>query len=179
MSAAYWDRRWRSGPPCPGSAGKVARHKAAWLNALIEERAVRSVVDWGCGDGFVAGLLDVTSYTGVDVSPAAICRAVERLGDDASFVLLRADAEVTIRADLAVSMEVLFHLTDDAEYLTYLDRLFRSARRLVAVYGTDYDSETVAHMRHRNVTRDAPNGWTLTVKADDPETPGWYLWERT
>jgi SAM-dependent methyltransferase len=186
-SVAYWDQRWVLGPPCPGSRGDEAAAKAAWLSTLVRGSGARSLVDLGCGDGTVGALVDVESYVGVDVSHVALAQAMARR-PDRSYLLVppgTGAAQVTVVADIAASMDVVFHLLDDAEYRTWMARLFGSARRLVAVYGTDYDSFPEGHMRHRHLTRDVAaasftRDWTLVHGLDkgSEDRPGWMLWEQ-
>lgn len=177
---AYWDSRWRDGPPCPGSNGDTAASKAAWLNAAVQDLDVRSIVDWGCGDGGQAALVNVGMYVGIEVAPSAWEAASVALAtrDNCCVVLAPPGQQITVRADMAVSMDVVFHLTDDREYEEWIARVFGSASRFVAVYGTDYDSVVNGHMRHHEVTRDAPADWSLIEGQRRATSPSWFLWER-
>jgi hypothetical protein len=62
------------------------------------------------------------------------------------------------RADLAMSLDVIFHLVEDAVYDQYLERLFAAGERYVVVYSTSADmpGTGVAHVRHRDVEADWP-----------------------
>src|SRR5690606_4241845 len=77
VSADYWEQRYaRGGNSGAGSYGKLAEFKAEVLNAFVRERQIRSVIDFGCGDGAQLALAEYPSYVGLDVSPTAlhICR---------------------------------------------------------------------------------------------------------
>lgn len=176
----YWDDRWVNGPECPGSVGDQAMSKAAWLNSVIYDLDVRSLVDWGCGDGSQAALVNVGMYVGVEVAPSAWEAASVALAtrDNCCIVLAPPGQSITIRADMAVSMDVVFHLTADHEYEEWLARVFGSATKFVAVHGTDYESVPNGHMRHHEVTRDAPPDWTLREGERRATAPTWFLWER-
>lgn len=177
---AYWDRRYADGRDSgAGSRGETGRSKAAYVNHVIKAAAadVRSVIDWGCGDGQVlAHITSAIDYVGVDVSPTIIER-VSREHPGRRFYLEDAPG---VMADLALSMDVLFHFPDDGAYLAYLDRLFGSARRLVLIYSTDYDGgQTARHVRWRHWTPDVADrfpDWRLVEHHPDPSSPGFYLY---
>lgn len=177
---AYWEARYHAGGTSGnGSAGQQALAKARYVNDLIRREHVTSVVDWGCGDGHQLDLFDLPlSYLGVDVAPSAVVECARRHPRRA-FVVWPADQPgVTVRADLALSLDVVFHLTRDADFETYWSRLFDSAQRLVLVHATDHDARGARHVRHRRHSHLAPDGWTLADAADDPTEPGFYLWRR-
>jgi SAM-dependent methyltransferase len=177
----YWDLRYVAGGSSgAGSTGSVAARKAAYVNDLIRREQVTSVVDWGCGDGQQLDLLDLpATYLGVDISPAAVARCLVRHPGRAFLTWPAADPPVDVRAELALSLDVVFHLVADDDFTAYWGRLFASARRLVLVHSTDVDAtSTAAHVRHRRHTHLAPDGWQLVDAAADPAVPGFYLWRR-
>ena len=56
-------------------------------------------------------------------------------------------------ADLALSLDVLYHLTEDAVFETYLTHLFAAASELVVIYSTNMElGGTAPHVRHRRFT---------------------------
>ena len=70
-------------------------------------------------------------------------------------------------AELALSLDVVYHLVEDDVFESYMRRLFESATRFVIIYSsnTDDPSDSVAtHVRHRRFTgwieNNAP-AWTL------------------
>lgn len=181
----YWETRYAHGRgPGAGSVGEAGRMKAARVNELLT--GATSVVDWGCGDGGFLGLLDLDGigYLGVDVSASAIAKCVVRYGGLHQFLLARPGAQpaVAVGTDVALSLDVLYHLVDDDDYGDYLAAVFISASRRVVAHTTDYDAPASApHVRHRAVTNDVAarySGWVLTHQASDPTTPGFYVWTR-
>jgi SAM-dependent methyltransferase len=68
----------------PGSETEFARQFADFLNAFVDERGVKSIVDLGCGDFRVGQLIERPGirYTGVDVVDALVHRNQERSGRD-------------------------------------------------------------------------------------------------
>lgn len=152
-SAAYWERRYGAGGTSgAGSQGRLAKFKAGFVNAFVRQNAVESMLDLGCGDGRQAALLDVPDYVGIDVSPTTIARCRTRFAGDPRRRFQQADAPLH-PAELALSMDILFHLVEDAVFDAYLDRLFGSATRYVLVYASNVDlAWPAAHVRHRAFT---------------------------
>jgi SAM-dependent methyltransferase len=176
---AYWERRYAAGGTSgAGSSGLIARAKAAYVNDLVLRERVASVVDWGCGDGQQIDLLRLPSYLGVDISPTAVAKCLARHPGRAFLVWPPAGLEVTVRAELALSLDVVHHLVDDDDFRAYWSRLFASAERLVCVHSTDHDANGARHVRHRRHSHLAPDAWDLVDRAADPTVPGFYLWRR-
>jgi hypothetical protein len=120
----------------------LAQYKAAVLNDFVAREAIESVVEFGCGDGNQLSLYRFPVYLGLDVSQSALDRCAARFSDDDSkrFLLYPADAAAgEIKADLAISIDVIYHLVEDAVLFAYLRDLFAAARRYVVIYSTDFD----------------------------------------
>lgn len=155
-SGEYWDQRYRNnGTSGAGSYLHLAAFKAEFLNAFVRDNGVRSVVEFGCGDGNQLKLAEYPRYTGFDVSPKSIeiCRNLFRGDLDKSFHTL-AEA-VDASADLALSLDVIYHLVEDEVYHRYMELLFRSSTRWVIVYSSNTDVNDAAqsvHVRHRKFT---------------------------
>ncbi len=159
-SAAYWEqnyaRGWTSGP---GSYGRLGDAKAAFLNAFVREHGVRSVIEFGCGDGHQLSLADYPRYAGLDVSRSAIGLCKRRFAGDAtkSFFLYDGacfvDRAGRFTADLAISLDVIYHLIEDPVFDAYMGHLFAAAERFVVIYATNsYIRGTAPHVRHRRFT---------------------------
>ena len=159
-SQTYWENRYATGGTSGrGSYDELARFKAEVLNAFIAEHEVRSVVEFGCGDGAQLALLEAGDYIGLDVSATVLADCIEKFRDDAtkSFYLYDgtafADRRRRIRADLAVSLDVVYHLVEDDVYDRYMTHLFDSSERFVIVYSSNEDAVAKApHVRHRRFT---------------------------
>ncbi|HLZ66872.1 MAG TPA: methyltransferase [Aliidongia sp.] len=155
-SAAYWDARYRAGGNSgAGSYGRLAAFKAEVLNDFVHSRGIRSVVEFGCGDGAQLALAHYPQYDGVDVSPAALALCTERFGDDATkrFHLVGALPPDFGPFDLALSLDVIYHLVEDAAFDGYMRNLFDHAISHVVIYASDQDAAGLSpHVRHRAFT---------------------------
>lgn len=180
-AAGYWERRYRQGRTSgAGSEGEAAIAKAQHVDALLEREQIRSVIDWGCGDGEVLSHVQSrVPYLGIDISPTVIKRLRRRFADFPERRFTIAHKVTTEQAELALSLDVMFHLTTDEDYRLYLAHLFSSATRFVLVRSSDHDGgETGRHVRWRHWTPDVAAGWSLIEKPDDPAQIGWYLYAR-
>ena len=107
------------------------------------------MIEFGCGDGNQLSLAEYPSYIGLDVSRTAIGLCQRRFsGDPAkSFFLYDGtcftDRAGVFAADLALSLDVVYHLTEDAVFETYLRHLFAAGaaagRHLLHERGTGRD----------------------------------------
>lgn len=155
-SASYWDRRYVAGGNSgPGSYSHLASFKADVLNSFVERHNVRSVIEFGCGDGNQLSLASYPQYVGLDVSPEAvsICRA--KFAGDHTKMFDLVDQQRHRTADLSLSLDVIFHLVEDPVFDTYMRRLFASGERFVGIYSSNDDrpqSATSPHVRHRRFT---------------------------
>lgn len=166
----YWDRRYREGRSSgAGSEGNEGQYKADYVSDFIHNRKIKSVIDWGCGDGQVLKLmrLEDAAYMGVDVSRTVIDR-MRKAFPELSFTGPVA-AHWKDAYELALSMDVLFHLPDEEDYSDYLIRLFGSATRYVIIYSTNYaGGRTARHVFRREFTPDIAErfpDWELTTVA--------------
>lgn len=171
-SGDYWERRYQAGGSSGvGSYGELAAFKAELLNDLIHETGIRSVIEFGCGDGAQLALLDCPEYIGLDISATVLDRCRVRFADDASkrFGLYTPefprDLPMVAQADLALSLDVLYHLVEEEVFARHLRDLFGAATRMVVIYSSNFErEEPVPHVRHRVFTDwVAANiaGWTL------------------
>lgn len=186
--AEYRDRRYRAGKDAgEGTREERGSYKAQYVGALIKEREIASVVDWGCGDGQVLEKIDLhgAAYTGLDVSATVIERLRARFSGRPECRFELSDGfDSRNRCDLALSMDVLFHLPSDADYHDYLSNLFGSAERFVLVYSTDCPSgRTAGHVRRRKFSADIAERfpeWELSSLEPplDESLAAFFLYER-
>lgn len=174
LSTTYWEERYRQGGTSgPGSYGILAQYKADFLNRFVAEHAVHSVIEFGCGDGHQLSLAHYPSYTGYDVSPAALNLCRTRFAADPTKNFLPMSAYAGATADLTLSLDVIYHLLEDDAYAHYMTILFSAATRYVIIYSSNYDSpyDPYSHVRHRCFTDWVINhcpGWRLETHVTNP-----------
>jgi len=159
-SAQYWEGNYaRGGTSGPGSYHELAEAKAAYLNDFVRTREIGSVIEFGCGDGNQLSLADYPAYIGLDVSRSAIRLCQRRFsGDLAKSFYLYDGACFTDRAglftaDLAISLDVIYHLTEDMVFDAYMTHLFAAGTKYVIIYATNGERRgTAPHVRHRRFT---------------------------
>jgi SAM-dependent methyltransferase len=170
-SADYWEKRYAlGGTSGAGSYGEQARYKAGFLNRFVAEHAIRSVIEFGCGDGNQLELAEYPAYTGLDVSATALRICTERFHGDPTKTFVEYDRgtfEPTAwRAELGLSLDVIYHLVEDETFDAHMRDLFGSATRYVVIYARDTESSPRApHVRRRAFTRWAEDNepeWSLT-----------------
>lgn len=180
-SLDYWESRYRSdGDSGPGSFGRLADFKARVLNDFVREHDIRTVIELGCGDGNQLDLAEYPSYTGVDVSLEAIERCRARFGTDQTkrFMLLD-QLGAREKAELALSLDVIYHLVEDGVLEAHFRTLDRLATRYVILYTSDgtpqVDHPVKPHVRHRPIQDDVirllPH-WRLISHIPNP-----YPWD--
>jgi hypothetical protein len=178
-SAKYWDARYAAGGNSgAGSYNRLAEFKAETLNAFVKEHDIRTVAEFGSGDGAQLKLAQYPHYTGIDVSPVAIehCRNLFT-GDPTKQFMLTGDVPAGFNAELVLSLDVIYHLVEDAVFDRYMRSLFAAGTRFVGVYSSNIDKAwSSEHVRHRKFTswvEQHQPGWTLqqTIKNRYPYDP--------
>lgn len=181
-SGDYWQQRYARGETSgSGSYGRLAAFKASVLNGFVTERSVRTVIELGCGDGAQLAIANYPSYLGVDVSPAAVAVCREKFAGDASksFITLDEFRRARPTAELALSLDVIYHLVEDAIFDGHMRDLFGAAARFVAIYSSNSARivDPAPHVRHREFTRwiaqHAPD-WRLIATRNNPYPYRWW-----
>jgi cyclopropane fatty-acyl-phospholipid synthase-like methyltransferase len=172
-SAAYWEDRYAAGGTSgAGSYGRVAQFKAETLNDLVTRLRLDSVIEFGCGDGHQLSLACYSTYIGVDVSRTALGMCIEKFGTDATKSFYLYDSTATLdharlfHADVALSLDVIYHLIEDSVFASYMRSMFAAADRCVVIFATDLDQKAAPHVMHRKFTP-----WV------EANIPGWLLSE--
>jgi len=198
-TSAYWESRYAAGRDSgSGSREHLAKFKAEFVNGFVKNNNVSSVIEFGCGDGQQLSLSNYPQYIGLDVSRSAIALCRHKFCHDRSksFYLYEStcfiDHARLFHADLALSMDVIFHLIETEIFENYMHHLFEAADRFVIVYSSDFDAPQSGHEKRRCFTawvrKNRPH-WRLlkTVKnafaydQDDPETTSlsdFYIFEK-
>lgn len=155
-SGNYWNERYSKGRNSgEGSYGELAHFKARVLNDFVAKNSVQSVIEFGSGDGNQLKLANYPQYTGVDVSRVAVDRANQDFASDGTKKFLTTEEYSGERADLALSLDVIYHLVEDQVFSDYMNRLFEAALRFVVLYSSNCDGLMTdsPHVRHREFTK--------------------------
>ena len=84
-SAEYWEKRYESGGDSGvGSYNRLAEFKADIINTFVKEHNIKTVIEWGSGDGRQLRLASYPEYIGIDVSPKAVSICKEIFAKDSS-----------------------------------------------------------------------------------------------
>lgn len=188
-SVRYWEKRYSAGGTSgAGSYGRLAKFKADVINTFVREHDVETVIDLGCGDGNQLKFADYPAYHGLDVSETAIQRCRKLFADDDSkrFSLYIPDRfsldDPAHSAELALSLDVIYHLLEDHVFDTYMRHLFGVAEKYVIIYSNDSGenpSHLSPHLRFRKFSdwiNDHAPSWKLIDRIENPyplaENPG-------
>jgi SAM-dependent methyltransferase len=160
-SAKYWEERYmKGGNSGSGSYNRLAEFKAKIINTFVENNKINSVIEFGCGDGNQLTLANYPSYLGLDVSPTAIAICADKFRNDPakSFYVYHSkafnDNHGVFKAQLALSIDVIFHLVEDDIFDLYMNHLFNAAEQYVIIYASNFDKAQLVHEKDRNFT-----GW--------------------
>jgi SAM-dependent methyltransferase len=181
-SAAYWEVHYaRGGASGPGSQGQLAAFKADVMNEFVRRESIRSIVEFGCGDGSQLLLAQYPEYVGLDVSPTAIRICQGRFAHDSTKLFRKYDPEefaggAGTRMDAAISLDVIYHLVEDDVFRAYLDRLFEAARRYVVIFSSNEPLATaLPYVKHRAFTKQVEAqfpDWALSRTVRNP-----HVWQ--
>jgi len=192
-SASFWEKRYASGGwSGSGSYGELARGKAEFLNAFVRDHKIESIIEFGCGDGNQLSLARYPHYAGLDVSKSAIELCIRRFADDhaKSFFIYDGacfvDRASLFSADLALSLDVIYHLTEDAVFETYMNHLFAAGQHYVIIYASNAtlrdDAPHVTHRRFSSWIDANSKQWRLASinkgPGSGPRSPDFYVYER-
>ena len=127
----------------------------------LAHRRLDDSVRWAEGEGFA-----VSGEVCPDGPLVAIEDQLRKFAADETKSFKLVEEYAGERADLTLSLDVIFHLVEDQVFTDYMKLLFDAADRYVIVYATNTNRTTPldrAHVRHRRFT-----DWTATRE-------GWRL----
>jgi SAM-dependent methyltransferase len=155
-SQSYWENRYATGGNSgSGSYDQLAKFKSEVINQFVDENGIRSVIEFGCGDGNQLTYAQYNNYLGFDVSKTAIAICRKKFLSDSTKRFKLMDEYNGEKADISLSLDVIFHLVEDTVFESYINKLFDSSNRYVIIYSSNYDSNSDykgAHVKHRKFT---------------------------
>ena len=177
FSSDYWENRYKNGGNSgPGSYKKLSEFKAEIVNRFVENNHVKTIVEWGCGDGNQLSLMNYPSYVGIDVSSKAIEICNKKFNDDCNKNFFRVGDlychNLHDKFEMSLSLDVIYHLIEDSVFESYMDNLFSSSKKYVCIYSSNTNNKysTSAHVRHRLFTdyvRKYYRDWKLIDKVNN------------
>jgi len=103
-SSDYWEMRYKNGGNSgDGSYNVLAEYKAKIINKYVKSNNVKTIIEYGCGDGNQLALFNFKSYVGFDVSKTIILKCQKLYSSDNSKIFKTMEnynydkAELTIR----------------------------------------------------------------------------------
>lgn len=170
-SSEYWNDRYiNGGTSGAGSYEHLAEFKARILNKFVSENEVKTVIEFGFGDGNQLLLSKYESYTGYDVSEKAVEVCRRRFSNDQTKEFYLVSEWKNETADLVLSLDVIYHLVENEVYNKYMSDVFTASSKYVVIYASNTEENNKnqsIHVRHRKFTKwiadNAPN-WELINK---------------
>ncbi|WP_371168727.1 methyltransferase domain-containing protein [Aliiroseovarius sp. 2305UL8-7] len=150
----FWDFRYQKFPELGsgvGSRNEVLELKRNKLRTLFKAIGTDTILDVGCGDLEVVGPLLVASYTGSDISSAAIQTAKSKY-PSTRFENKTSSAYGDESFDYTLCVDVLIHQPSLADARALADDLLRVARKGVILsthtsgigdHGISFDTSTI------------------------------------
>jgi len=130
----------------------------------VRNNQIRTIIEYGCGDGNQLILSQYQSYIGFDISQEAILHCELLFAEDESKTFKLIEAYANEKAELTLSLDVIYHLIEDSVFYAYMNRLFDSSTKYVIIYSSDFDKQErlqAAHVKHRKFTK-----WVENNKLD-------------
>ena len=192
-SEKYWETRYSSsGNSGAGSYGRLAQFKADVINDFIKQKNIKNIIEFGVGDGNQLSLLNAKNYLGFDVSETIVNKNIERFKNFSGYKFKLVNEFNDEKADLVLSLDVIYHLVEDEVYFQYMENLFRASKRYIIIYSSNKDEIHTTHVKHRHFTSFIEQNhkeWTLIKKIPnkypyDEKNPGntsfadFYIYER-
>lgn len=155
-SEKYWKERYiKNGTSGPGSYHQLAGFKAKTLNEFVLENDVETVIEFGCGDGNQLKLSNYPKYVGYDISQKAIDKCTVIFTSDITKEFKLVEHYSGEKADLVLSLDVIFHLIEDEVFEIYMKRIFDASNKYVIIYSSNYEESSqpsAPHVKHRKFT---------------------------
>lgn len=174
-SEEYWQSRYVAGGNSgAGSYNKFAEFKAGIINKLVESNHIGSVIEFGCGDGNQLTLANYPKYLGLDVSAEAISLCEKKFGSHSNMEFKLLNAYADEKAELSLSLDVIYHLMEDEVFEHHMHSLFSAATRYVVIYSSDTSNSMSLpegpHVKHRKFTKWVENNvvdWQLSDRIEN------------
>ena len=155
-SQDYWKTRYeKGGNSGAGSYNKLAQFKGEIINGFVLKNGIKTVIELGFGDGNQLEYFQFPSYIGFDISDTVIQKCRKKFKADASKQFMHNSEISDQKADLVMSLDVIYHLIEDEVYNEYMNNLFEMSSKYVIIYAFDSDDSGSfdTHVKPRKFTR--------------------------
>lgn len=148
-SEEYWINRYeKGGNSGAGSYNKLAEFKGEVINDFVSKKEIKTVIELGCGDGNQLNYFKFPSYIGFDISDYIIERCKAKYKEDNSKQFFHINEVSNHRADMVMSLDVIYHLIEEDIYQHYMERLFDQSNKYVLIYAIDDIDEPGKYVPH-------------------------------
>ena len=152
-SKKFWNDRYiKGGNSGSGSYNELAYFKADVINEFIKDKKIKTIIDYGVGDGNQLKLINTEnkSYTGIDVSTYIISKCKEIYKYDETKTFIHTDnINNELKAELLLSCDVIYHLIEDNVYEEYMNKLFYMSNKYIIIYAKNKDVNHCLHVKFR------------------------------
>ena len=183
-----WNNRYQNG--CNSGAGSYNElyiFKRDIINDIINKNSIKSIIDFGCGDGNQIKEINIENYIGIDIAKASIdiCK-MKYNGSSKKFYTYGEIDTMNLQSELTISLDVLYHILEEELYNTYLKNLFSSSSKYVLIYSSNYDGiHDRQHIHTRQFTNNIENmfpNWQMIEKINQKypniSSADFYLYEK-
>lgn len=182
-----WNNRYQNGGNSgSGSYNELYIFKRDIINNIINKNSIKSIIDFGCGDGNQIREINTKNYIGIDIAKTSIdiCK-MKYNGSIKKFYTYKEIDTMNLQAELTMSLDVLYHILEEELYVTYLKNLFSSSSKYVLIYSSNYDGHIDGHMHTRKFTNNIENmfpNWDLHKKINQiypkKSSANFYLYKK-
>ena len=152
-SKIYWENRYKKGGNSgAGSYSNLAEFKAEIINEFVHNNSIELVIEWGMGDGNQLTLAKYKKYIGFDVSITAVNLCKKKFINDSTKNFIWSGEKGfknNIKGDLALSLDVIYHLVEDDVFNSYMNQLLDSSKKYVIIYSCNFEKFKAVHVRCR------------------------------
>jgi SAM-dependent methyltransferase len=151
-SKNYWENRYQNnGNSGLGSYGSEAEFKANYINDIIAKFGIKTITDFGCGDGNQISLLKgFEQYNGYDFSPKAVNICAEKFKEDSKYNFEINPDDLPV-SDVTMSLDVTYHIIEDDYFEAYMHNLFKKSNKFVLIYSVNSTNNggLATHLKNR------------------------------
>ena len=163
-SKNYWINRYLNGGNSGrGSYNKNAVFKGEVINKFINENNVKTLIDFGVGDGNQLKYINTQNlkYIGIDISEFIISKCKKIFYNDPSKTfILDSDVDNNVKSDLVISCDVIYHLIEDHVFEKYMKKLFSMSQKYVIIYAPNKIKNEARHVKFREFIEYIFNNFT-------------------